>query len=159
MNTGGLRPPNIRRTVTIYCRYFDPATNFVRPLRRILTNVFYPEKQSTISAQTGVVSPQSAFYQVFSEPNMEYIPIWQWEEISNKEEAEALDGKWTVSLGAAASFIVPRKVDFEFNFMTPDQITNIENAFVNSTPGAGRIASIDDNRRGSPLAEHLYLRV
>ena len=59
----------------------------------------------------------------------------------------------------AASFIVDRNVDFEFDFMPLSDIINAENDFIKSNaPNAKRIASTEDNRRGTERAQHISVR-
>ena len=143
---------SIRKPITLYCRGWNAAGQ-VKPFRRVLHNCYYSEQGNTIASRTGVVLNQSFFCQIFIAPDYKYIPFAEWDKLP---EADYV-GKYTVELGATASFIVPTISEYEFSWGTLSTITTLENAWINAN-GGKRIASIEDNFRGSADVQHLSVR-
>lgn len=150
-----MRPDNIRRSIVIYCRWQNPDNGLIKPFRRVLTDVFYSEQKNTIAQKTGIVLNESIFCQIFNQPDLAYVPLHEWQKLSGNE----LDGKWTVDIVPPQSFIVPFIIEHEFEWGDSAAITRREDTFINATPGANRIASMEDNRRGSERAQHISMRM
>lgn len=119
-----------------------------------MTNVYFDDQENIIAERTGVVLNQSHFFQIFIQPDLVYVPLHKWRELSENE----LDGKWTVELGTTPTIIVTDVTDYEFNFDTLANITNAERDFLLDTPDAMRIASIDANLHGTRMSQHISVR-
>ena len=154
-----MRPYN-RQAITLYVRWQNPISGLVKPFKRILTNCYYTEQSGVIADRTGIVLKNATFIQVFNQPDLKYIQLHEWQSLSESE----LNGKWTIELGATASFIVPYIVDHDFHFANISQVTQLENIFINNTNDARRIADKNDNRKyfrngKETMASHIELRV
>ena len=149
-----MRPDNIRQAITIFIRWQNPETGLVKPFRRVLTNCFVSEQGNQIAERTGIVLNQALFAQVFLQNGVKYFPLHEWRGFSEEE----LDGKWSVDELSPQSIFVPYIVGHEFDFGSVSQITTQENAFINSTPNAKRIAKIEPNMRGTERSRHVVLR-
>lgn len=147
-----MRPPNIRRAVTAYCRWRDPVTGFITPLRRVLANCVWMEQGNTVARQTGIALSESVFIQCFLEPGMLYVPLHAWNGLLETE------GKWTVDILKPQTIIVDHVTDHEFLPGTPAQVTTAENDWLREMPGSKRVVSMEDNRRGTARAQHVLLR-
>ena len=112
------------------------------------------EQENTILRQTGVLLKESAYVQCFLEDDSLYVPLREWCRLSEIE----LDGKWTVDILSPQTIVVDQITEYEFEWGTSAEITAAENQFINETPGALRIVSLEDNRRGTSRAQHILLR-
>jgi len=149
-----MRPDNIRRSMTIYCHWTNPDNGLVKPFRRVLTNAFFSDQGTIITAKTGIVINNGSFAQIFEQHDLTFVPFHEWHKLSENE----LSDKWTIELGTTPSIIVNHVSEHEFDFDSLAEITRQENAFINSTPGAARIQGFDNNLRGTERARHIYLR-
>ena len=145
---------NVRQSATLYIRWQNPISGLIKPFRRVLTNVFVSEQGNQIAQRTGIVLNQALFAQIFLQPDLIYVPLDEW----NKLSEDAIDGKYSLDVISPQSIFVPYEVSNEFDFDSLSEITQAENIFVNKTPGARRIASIEDNRRGTQRAQHIMIR-
>ena len=154
-------PPNerIRRTITIYTRWTNPVTGLTKPFRRVLTQVHIEESSNTVARQTGNILAQSRFFQVFNQPNLEYVPLHVWRNLSEND----LSGRWSIDdRPSMQSIVVDHESDVEIDWGTLQQVTNDENRhFITvqtAIPGASRVTRVEPAMRGSPRAQHITLR-
>ena len=149
-----MRPPGVRRPVTIYCRWENPDTKLIKPFRRVLRNVFFSEESNSVALKTGVIVRELLFLQCFLEPGMEYVPIHEWNKLTEPE----LEGRWTADDTGPQSIIVPYEMGFEFGWAAEDDIIKPENDFAARTPGALRIQKVEPRLIGTARARHVSLR-
>ena len=150
-----MRPDNIRRSVTLYTRWTNTISNMTKSFRRVLTNVYFEESSNVVAQRTGNILNQDAFYNIFVQDDLIYVPIHEWIELPESE----LDGKFSIdNVPATQSFIVPYVIEREFSFSGITQALQQENAFITTTPGVKRISKLNDNRRGTFRAQYLSVR-
>ena len=154
MNNARLRPPNVRRPVTIYCRWQNPDTGLVKPFRRVLRNVYFSEESNSVALKTGMIVKELLFLQCFLDPGMSYVPVHEWNGLTEA----GLDGKWTADDMQPQSIVVPYETNHEFDWGDDDDVTDAENAFVTATPGALRVQKVEPRLIGTERAQHVSLR-
>ena len=154
MDRARARPANVRRPITIYCRWQDPGTKQTKPFRRVLRNCFFSEASNSVALRTGAIVKELLFLQCFLEPGMVYVPLHEWNKLTESE----LDGKWTVDDTEPQSIVVPYEIGFEFDWGTWGQATQAENIFLPATPGALRIQKVEPRLIGSVRSQHISLR-
>ena len=154
MNDARSRPQNIRRAITIYCRWTDPGTGEIKPHRRVLRNVFFSEESNHVALKTGATVKEMLFLQCFLEPGMAYVPIHEWVNLTEV----GLEGKWTADDMQPQSIIVPYETGHEFGWGDDDAVTDAENKFAAATPGALRIQKVEPRLIGTARAQHVSLR-
>ena len=136
-----------RQTITLYIRWLDPETRQMKPMRRVLQNVFFTDAFVEALMRSGTIPTESALCTIFRDPKLRLVEPQEWQETP----LDKLDNLWTfrgTDLNQTFPILVPYETPFD-GFVWEANSQNAELNFIRATPNALRVTKATPHRYGT----------